>query len=521
MMGSVHSAKRWRMAVLSAVTALLVTGCGGGGETGAGDDAAVPAGGTLRVALGQPEADLNSLSYKTHSFNVLDQIYEPLVRYGPQGKLLPGLAQTWEVSSDGLTLTFHLRQGVTFSDGVAFTAPVAKTDMQRWIGDTPFLGISRTIAAVDAPDDATLVVRLKSSYYPAVQELTLMRPVRFRSPNSFDPAGNFVKPIGTGPFRLESSSETEIVLVRNDTYWGGRPNLDKVLFKVMPSSQARLAALKAGEVDLIGGEYMAPLAPEETLDLRGQSRAKVLTEPSSTNLLLAFNTTTGDSALADPRVRQAVNYALDRRAYARTLFHDLARPATQVFPASIPYAPQQPRALDLDARKARDLLAEAGKSGRKLRLILDAGMLPQARALSEAIQADLAKVGIEVRIDQLDTAAYTEAASKRQYDLLFYRTYGPPYDPFAMLNGNFRSTEPAFLYASPAIDGLIDEALAGTTDEARAAAYAKVWAALNDSWAVAPVVELPRVWAVGAKVRGFELGVTEYDLPLTKVGVVR
>lgn len=76
---------------------------------------------------------------------------------------------------------------------------------------------------------------------------------------------------------MESSSQTEIVLVRNDTYWGGRPNLDRVVFAVMPNSQARLAALKAGEVDVIGGDYLAPLAPEETLDLRQQPGVKLLT----------------------------------------------------------------------------------------------------------------------------------------------------------------------------------------------------------------------------------------------------
>ncbi|MFC0531833.1 ABC transporter substrate-binding protein [Phytohabitans kaempferiae] len=513
--------RRWQAALACAVLVLSLAACGGGAPAGGPDTGAVPAGGTLRVAIGQPEADLNGLEYKTHAFNVLDQIYEPLVRYGPRGEVLPGLAERWEVSPDGLTLTFHLRGGVTFSDGEAFTAPVARTDMERWIGDTPFLGISRQTSAIEAPDERTLVLRLKGPYYPALQELTLMRPVRFRSPASFDAAGNYLKPVGTGPYQVESVSQTEITLVRNDTYWGGRPNLDRVVFAVMPNSQARLAALKAGEVDVIGGDYLAPLAPEETLDLRAHAGVSLLSEPSSTNLLLAFNTTTGNRALADPRVREAVNRALDRDAYAKALFHDLAKPATQVFPPAIPYAPRQPRDLTLDQGRARDLLGQAGQSAVSLRLILDTGMLPQARTLSEAIQADLAKVGIQVEIEQLDSAAYTDTAAKRDYDLLFYLTYGPPYDPFAMLNANFRSTVPAFLYTAPDLDGLVDAALASTSEQARAAAYEKVWSRLNDDWAVAPVVELPRVWAVGPAVKGFELGVTEYDLPLTKVGVAR
>lgn len=220
-------------------------------------------------------------------------------------------------------------------------------------------------------------------------------------------------------------------------------------------------------------------------------------------------------------MREAVNRALDRGAYAKVLFHDLAKPATQVFPPSIPYAPKEPRDVPLDQQKAKDLLAQAGQSTVSLRMILDPGLLPQARTLSEAIQADLAKVGIQVTIDQLDSAAYSDRAAKRDYDLRFYPTYGPPYDPFAMLNANLRSSEPTFLYTAPGLDALIDTALAGTTDTARAAAYQKVWSRLNDDWAVAPVVELPRVWAVGPAVKGFALGVTEYDLRLTKVGVAR
>jgi nickel transport system substrate-binding protein len=154
-----------------------------------------------------------------------------------------------------------------------------------------------------------------------------------------------------------------------------------------------------------------------------------------------------------------------------------------------------------------------------LRLILDPNLLPQSKALSEAVQADLRKVGIDVQIEPLDSTAYADKAAKRDYDLQFYETYGPPYDPFAMLNSNFRTQEEANLFSSPAIDELIDTALASTTDTQRAAAYDQVWTELNDNWAVASLVELPRVWAIRSSVKGFALGATEYDLPLRTVGV--
>lgn len=519
-----------------AVLALvLVTGIGACGspatDAGAGSTA-VPTGGTLRIAIGASEPELNILEYKNHSFDVLDQIYEPLVRYGADGKLQPALAESWGVSGDGLTMTFQLRRGVTFSDGTPFDATVAKQDLGRWLGQKKhaFLGVSSDVASVDTPDDHTLVMHLTKAYYPALQELSVVRPVRFQGPNSFNADGSFQAPIGTGPYKLASSTETEVTLVRNDTYWGGRPNLDKVIFKVIPDSQQRLAALKAGDVDMIGGDYLAPLAPEEAAALKSQPGAQVLTQPASVNLLLAFNTTTGNPALVDPAVRQAINLAVDRTGYASTLFNGLATPATQLFPPSIPYAPAAgSRPIEHSPDKAVAVLQQAGWTGTgtrakgnttlSLRLILDPNLLPQSKALSEAVQADLRKVGIDVQIESLDSTAYADKSSKRDYDLEFYETYGPPYDPFAMLNSNFRTQESANLYSSPEIDKLIDAALAGTTDTDRAAAYNQVWTALNDNWAVASLVELPRVWAIRSTVRGFTLGATEYDLPLRTVGV--
>lgn len=523
---------RWRV-LAAGILLVSATACSGG--AGGGNQASegpAPGGGTLRIALGQAEADLNVFDLKTHSFNVLDQLYEPLVRYGLNGTLQPALAQRWEVSRDGLVLTFHLRDGVRFSDGTAFTADVAKVDMQRWISDpdNSFVGITRHAGSIDTPDERTLVLRLKEPYYPALQELSYVRPVRFPSPTSFDASGTFVKPVGTGPYKVESMSTTEIVLVRNDSYWGGRPNLDKVVFTVIPDSQARLAALKAGEVDLIGGDYLAPLAPEETVQLKNQPQLKVLSQPAQTNLLLTFNLVSGNPALRDPRVREAINYALPRQAYATTLFNGLARPATEVFPPNIPYAPKaNSRSLEFNRDKASGLLSDAGYAGSgtrakgdttlSFRLILDPGLLPQAKALSEAVQADLAKVGVDIQIDTLDSTAYADAATKRDFDLKFYPTYGPPYDPFGLLNNNFRTTEQINLYSAPELDQRIAVALTTTSDSERAAAYDQVWAELNANWAVAPLVELPRVWAIRTAVKGFVLGPTEYDLPLTGVGV--
>lgn len=519
------------LVVTSAVAAL--TGCSSAStNAGAAEATGLPAGGTLRVAIGQSEPSLGVLDYKTHSFNLLDQIYEPLVRYGQDGEIVPALATSWKAAADGRSITFTLRQGVTFSDGEAFDSAAAAAGLKRWIGndDHSWMGITKDVSAIETPDASTLVLKLDKPYYPALQELTYVRPSRFASPKAFDADGELVAPIGTGPYKVSTTSETEIVLVRNDSYWGGRPNLDRVIFKVIPDAQARVAALRAGEVDLIGGDYLAALAPTDAAALRADTGVKVLTAPSSTNLLLTFNQTSGHPALKDPAVRQAINWAVDREGYAEALFTGFARPATEIFPESIPYAPQAGRMLGLDAEKAKGLLESAGwtgtgtrtKDGRplELTLILDPDQMPQAKALSEAVQANLKTVGIDVRIASLESTAFSDTAAKRQYDLMFYLTYGPPYAPSGLLGDGFRTTEEAYqIYSSPELDGQIDAALSSVTDADRTAAYGRIWKLLNDGWAAAPLLETQRIWAVRSDVRGFELGVTEYDLPLLDVGI--
>lgn len=508
----------------AAVALLAVTACSPSPSTDAGSpsEGPVPTGGTLRVAIGQGEPSLSVLDYKSHSFALLDQIYEPLVRYGPDGKLLPGLATSWETSGDGKTLTFKLRQGVTFSDGAAFDSTVAKTGMQKWIDseDHNWMGLSTNVAGVDTPDAGTLVLRLKKAYYPALQELTYVRPVRFLSPNAFDASGTVTKPIGTGPYKVDSISNTEVVLLPNPTYWGGKPNLDKLIFKVIPEAQARVTALRAGEVDLIGGQYLSPLAPADAVALKSASDVRILSAPSSTNLLLAFNQTTGNAALRDPKVREAISHAVDRDGYAKALFGGYATPASQVFPPSIPFAPKASApTLAKDPAKATSLLQSAGVSGLKLTMILDPEMMPESKALSEAIQADLAKAGVTLEIKSMDSTAYGEAWAARQYDVILNFTHGPPYDPFGFLRESFRTDTDYQIYGSPQLDALIDEATVTTSDQARQAAYDKIWTTLDDNWAAVPLVETQRIWAVRTAVKGFDLGPTEYDLPLQRVGV--
>ena len=133
----------------------------------------------------------------------------------------------------------------------------------------------------------------------------------------------------------------------------------------------------------------------------------------------------------------------------------------------------------------------------------------------------LGGVGVRATVDSLDPTAFGTRVSARDFDLRFYSTYGAPYDPYSSLTANFRTAQEGHLFASPELDAQIPVALAATTDDARQAAFDDIWATLAAQAAAVPVVQLPRLWATSDDVEGFELGATEYDLPLTDVTVSR
>src|SRR5215210_3526442 len=313
--GAGMSGRRFMRRTIGVVGALLLVGAAA--CTGGNEESPQPSGGagatgdTIRVAISEPVGVLNPQDY-TGNHVVLTMVYEPLLRYGADGSLEPGLAESYEASDDGLSYTFALRQGVNFQDGTPFDAEAAKFNLERWVGvpDHNWLGASNYISSVEAVDTSTLKLTLSRPYYPMLQEMSLSRPVRFLSPASVGPDGEFEDPVGTGSWMLDSASDTETVLTRNDAYWGEKPALSKVEFIVIPDPQARVAALQAGDVDVLGGEYLAPLAPEDVKVLESDPGIQVLTAPGTSNLVLAFNAETGP--LAEVDVRRAINMALDR-----------------------------------------------------------------------------------------------------------------------------------------------------------------------------------------------------------------
>ncbi|HEV7805746.1 MAG TPA: ABC transporter substrate-binding protein [Solirubrobacteraceae bacterium] len=508
--------------MLLATAVLVGSGCGSSDDGSSSADAKGTPGGTLTFATAFPIEGLDGHQYQGNNFDVIDQIYEPLVRYSGDGEITPGLATRWTVSPDGKTLTFTLRDGVTFSDGTPLDSEVVKSDFERWIGltDHSFLGING--AKPSAPDPKTFVLTLPKPCYPALYELTFTRPLRIMSPTSFDSKGKFVKPIGTGPYKyLSQTPEKEMVLTRNDAYWGPKATLDKLVFKTIPDDQARITALQAGEIEVIGGKDLAPMAPESVNALKGDDAIKVLTEPSTVNILLGFNTDS-NKTLRDVDVRHAINLAIDRDGLSKTLFAGLAPPANAEFPPNVPYgADANATKREFDPAEAMRLLV--GKQDLHFELIINPAEFPEIKGVAEALQAQFKDVGIDLEVTPVEATGYNDRVVKGQYDIAVFPSYGARYDPYSTMLGAYTSDPDTGghgkAFTSPVLDKLVTAMLETIDEDRRAARYEEIFDYLREQWGTAPMIQKERIWAVRSNVKGFEPGPTDYHLPLAGVTV--
>ena len=510
------------------LTALVLAACAPVAVAPAETNASQPAAAqTLILASGRNLGPGNPHAYDS-SMVLLDLVYEPLVRYAPDGSIVPAVAESWDISEDGLTWTFNLRQGVTFHDGMPFDAAAAKWNLEQWVGNEAhnWLPTATRITGIETPDNATLILTLAQSYYPAMQDFTLIRPVRFLSPAAVDGEGAFAQPIGTGPWQVDSLSDEAATLTRYADYWGELPTIDQIDIEVVLDAQTRIAALLSGDVHAIGGEYLGSIPPESLAALEASDEVTVLSAASATSFYIAANH--GKPLFDDLLVRQAVNQAIDRQGLVDAIFGGRAEVATGLLPSVIPYVTRT--GLDTyiyDPENARALLAEAGwtpnadgvleKDGQplQLNLVVDQSRLPQTASMATAIQAQLKEVGIALELRLYDYSGWLDAFYAKDYDLIMRFSWGPPYDPHTLLAGAFytdESAESTISYASPDLDPLIDAVLAATDESERQALYDQIWQHLDTQAAVIPLVYPERIYAVRNEVQGFRLGGTEYDL---------
>jgi peptide/nickel transport system substrate-binding protein len=339
---------------------------------------------------------------------VYANVFEGLTRFGPDGSILPALAESWDVSEDGTVWTFELREGVTFHDGTAMDAEDVVFSLDRARAEDSVNAqkvLFEGIESVEAVDAATVRITLAAPDGDFDFNLAWGDAV-IVAPESAD--GNATAPVGTGPFRFDRWVQGDRVeLVANPEYWGQAPALDRATFRFVSDPNAAFSALMAGDLDA----FPVFPAPETLAAFAADPRFEVIVGTTEGETILAMNNET----LNDVRLREAIARAVDRQAVIDGAMFGYGTPIGSHF------APHNPDYVDLtdrsahDPERARALLAEIGEVP-VLRLMLPPPSY--ARRGGEIVASQLRDVGIETEVQNVEWAQWLEQVFRgHDYDL--------------------------------------------------------------------------------------------------------
>lgn len=453
-----------RMAAVIAAVALGLTACGGGGSAAPQEQSSQ----TLTLgALLAPKTFAANQSEFANLSPFYQAVYDTLIRMKPDGSLVPMLAKDWKYNADKTILTLTLRDDVKFTDGTPFNADAAKQNLERFKAgtspDAQFLAALKTAKAVDA---TTLELTL-SAPDPAFLNYLSKDASFMQSPASFGNADIATKPVGSGPYVLDTAATvtgTSYSYKRNPNYWDkSLVHYDNLVLNVYGDQTSLLNAIKSGQLNA------ANTADNNTLSEIEAAGYKV--NPLQLNwagLILFDRAGTTNPALKDVRVRQALNYAFDTKAMLQSIGQGYGELTTQVFPpSSAAYDKSLDSRYGYNPAKAKELLAQAGyASGLTLKMPSSALM---GNTLPALITQQLKDVGI--------TAEFTDTGNNFIADLLAPK-YGVSYmileqqSDWQLINMKISPTAPwnPYKYEDPKVDELINKIHVGSTDEQAAAA---------------------------------------------------
>lgn len=397
---------RMRWAATAAAFAIVLGACSGfedpeapsGGE---GDDS------TFQIAVGIDVDTLDPAAQTTTTVqNMVDYTVETLVRIDDDGQLVEHLAESVETSQDGLSVTINLEEDVQFHDGTPFDAEAVVFNLERITDPELTVPLGAPFAVIDsvtAVDETTAEVVL-SRPSPGFVDALSQTTAGMISPASVEADGNtyadYQRPVGTGPYVFEDYTAGQSVTVTKfPDYWGEEPYYETVSFRIVPEEATRESLLLAGQVDMI---ILPPVSDLESLE--DNSDVEVLLASSDRSIFIALNNA-NQPLLSDPRVRQAVNYAVDKQAIVDNVLFGAAEVADAPMAESL-FGYCETGSYDYDPERAEQLLAEAGASGASLELLTPSGRYVQDAQAAEAIAGFLREVGLDVSVTTSDFPSF-------------------------------------------------------------------------------------------------------------------
>ncbi|MDQ7843103.1 MAG: ABC transporter substrate-binding protein [Armatimonadota bacterium] len=462
-------------------------------------------GGTLRVGLNADPPNMDPhQSTAAVDRQVFQNLYDKLVDINENLEIVPMLATSWTITEGGRVYTFKLRPNVVFHDGTPFNAEAVKANFDRMLDrsfGSPRFSEVNLVTKVEVVDPLTVRITLEKPYSPFLAVLS-DRAGMMVSPAAAQRLGKGLarEPVGTGPYRfVEKRPQERIVLERFDRHWDrGAGNVQQIVYRPFTDENARLANLRAGELDIID-----QVAPAEIPKLKTDPVLRLFARSGLGWQGMWIQVQSG--IFSNKALRQALNAAIDRRTLVQVVFGETADPANGPFPPgmftySIPANSRIPeRNLDL----ARQKLREGGQpNGFAFTLKVTPGRVPQQ--VAQVIQSMAGEVGIRVNIEIVEFGALLSQLDAHRFEASLLGWSGRP-DPdgniygFFVTGGGLNNSA----YSNPRVDALLDAARILTTPDQRRRAYTEVMNVLNDDL---PYLFLwwPKEYKVlGPKLQGF------------------
>lgn len=461
------------LTALSVVTCLVIalTGCSTGKRVDLGDQSSRN---LIAAIAGEPDQLDPQKTTAYFSFEVLENVFDTLVEPDENLEMRPALAESWEVSPDQLTWSFHLRQGVTFHDGSPLVADDVVYSYRRII-DQQLANVDKfsAVVGVTAPDPATVRITLKQPTPNLLTNLGGFKGMAIVQRKNVETGQIATHPIGTGPFAFASQkSGDSITLKANPAYWAGAPKVSGVTFRFISEASTALSALQAGEIDWtdsIPAQRVAQLKDDDSLTLAAT--------PSNDYWYFALNE--ARPPWNDARVRQAIAYAIDRDAIVQATSYGTAVANQLAIPNGNPwYTPYDAYRRDVD--RAKSLLREANASPQSLDMLVTTEY-PETVTAAQIVADNLAPLGITVNIRTVDFATWLDEQNNGHFDMLMMGWLGniDP-DDFYYAQHHSNGTSNAQKFSNPNVDRLLDAGRVETNRKARADDYAKAATIIAD-----------------------------------------
>jgi peptide/nickel transport system substrate-binding protein len=456
----------------------------------------------------------------TNDFRILVNLYDGLVRF-KDGTLEvePALAESWVISENGKTYRFKLRAGVKFHDGSDFTAEAVKFNFDRMLNkDHPFYNTGpfplsfnfASIASVDVVDAQTVEFKLNEAFAPFLSNLAYPTGL-IVSPAAVEQHGKDYgrAPSGTGPFKfVEWLSNQRVVIDRNPDYWDGAAKLDAVVFRPITDTNTRVAEMMAGGLDV-----MVEVPPDNLATFKQDAKFLVAEQAGPHVWFTILNTKEGP--FADKRVRQAANYAVNKKTLVTNVLQGTATVAAGPIPPAFNWVDNTVEPYAYDPEKAKSLLAEAGVENPQLTFYVTeggSGMLDPI-TMGAAIQADLQAVGFTVKIETYEWNTFLGRVNpglegKADMAEMAWMTNDPDTVPYLTLRTDAMPDKGGFnsgYYSNPEVDKRLEQARKSTDQAERGKLYGEVQALVHEDAPWLFVANWKQNAVTTAIVEGFKL----------------